>query len=129
MANVFSVTRKIQSLEEIVDEVPEGTTELQCIHNNCRSLRGIERLPSVTTLSVVNNQISSFDGLVGSQVTTLSIYRNQITSLEGLAYTKVTKLYISHNPCYEQFINEFEGSVQKVKERYEVNEIKDPGCD
>jgi Leucine-rich repeat (LRR) protein len=166
---IYTVNRNIQSLDEIVDEIPEGTTILICNNKGCLSLRGIERLPFVTTLVIRDNQIRSLEGLVGSNVTTLNIRDNQIrsleglvgsnvttliinnnyiSSLEGLAGSNVTKLHINHNqirsleglagsnvtyfyssgnPCYEEFIDEFGRSVQKVKERYEFNDMKDPG--
>jgi hypothetical protein len=63
-------------------------------------------------------------GLVGLKVTELYIWNNQITSLEGLAGSN-----ISNNLCYQQFKNEFQGSIQKVKEYYGFNEVKNPGFD
>jgi hypothetical protein len=54
---IYTVNHNIQSLDEIIDEVPEGTTTLQYVNKGCLSLRGIERLPSVTKLDIRNNLI------------------------------------------------------------------------
>jgi Leucine-rich repeat (LRR) protein len=81
----------------------------------------------VTRLEIYNNQIKSLEGLADSNVTELNISDNKIRSLEGLAGSNVTILFIDNNPCYEQFKDEFEYSIQKVKEWYEFDEIKDPG--
>jgi len=97
MSTTFVVLYNIESLEEIVDQVPAGTTKIVCTNKNLRSLKGIERLPLVTALNVSNNQITSLEGLVGSNVTELVIHHNEIISLKGLAGSKVTKLYINNN--------------------------------
>jgi len=109
MNAIFFVDRNIESLEEIVDEVPVGTIEIICINKGLKSLKGIERLLFVTTLYLYNNQITSLEDLVGSNVTGLNI---------------------SGNPCYQQFQDEFEGSVQSVKEHFGLMDTpKDPGYD
>jgi hypothetical protein len=97
-------------------------------NNQIMSLQGLAG-SNVTELIINDNQISSLEGLADSNVTDLYINRNQITSLKGLAYSNVTLLRIFYNPCYEQFKDEFEYSIQKVKERYEFDEIKNPGFD
>jgi len=107
---IFAVDRNIESLEEIVDEVPAGTTGIICLDKGLRSLRGIENLSSIKGLYVSYNQI---------------------TSLKELSESSVTKLHIFDNPCSQQFYNEFEGSVENVKEYYNqfLDTVKDPGFD
>ena len=117
MANVYTVRRNIEFLEEIVGEVPEGCTELRCNNKGLRSLRGIERLPQITTLDISNNQVQSLEFITGSNVTTLYISRNQIKSLEFITGSNVAHLYISGNPCYNEFA-ELGESVEKAKEKY-----------
>ena len=117
MANVYTVRRNIEFLEEIVGEVPEGCTELRCNEKGLRSLRGIERLPQITTLNISDNQIQSLEFITGSNVTNLDISDNQIQSLEFITGSNVTKLYISGNPCYNEFI-ELGKSIEKAKEKY-----------
>jgi len=152
MTTTFTVERNIESLDEIIDEVPAGTITIICVGKELKSLRGIERLPSVTELYAAANRITSLEGLAGSNVTRLSVHfnlitslkdlttsnvtildisYNQIASLKDLAGTNVTKLYISYNPCYEQFRDEFEGSVQRVKDYYNqfIDIPKNPGFD
>jgi len=104
MNTTFFVQINIESLEEIIDEVPSGTTQIICIGKDLRSLKGIDRLPSVTKLNVSHNQITSLEGLAGSNVIELTIFGNQITSLEGLAGSNVLELNISNNR-----ITSFEG--------------------
>ena len=94
---IYIVNRRITSLDEIVAEVPEGTTKITCNNNGLLSLRGIERLPSVTTLYIRGNRFTSLEGLAGSNLTRLFIGGNHLTSLEGLAGSKVTDLDISCN--------------------------------
>jgi len=150
MDTTFIVERNIESLEEIVDLVPAGTIRLLCTNKGLRSLKGIERLPSITELYISGNQIASLEGLTGSNVTSLNVPNNKITSLKGLigsnvtklwissnlikslkdlVGTNVTKLYISNNPCYKQFRDNFGESVQKVKEYYSFDDIKEPEFD
>jgi len=152
MAATFTVQRNISSLEEIVDEVPAGTTKLACFNQGLKSLKGIERLPTVTKLFVrgnqitsleglagsnvvklyiANNQVTSLEGLAGSNVVVLDIRNNQIASLEGLAGSNVITLYILNNPCYQQYQDQFEKSVQKVKDYYNqfLDTPKEPGYD
>ena len=61
MANVYTVRRNIEFLEEIVGEVPEGCTTLKCNDKGLRSLRGIERLPQITELDIRYNQVQSLE--------------------------------------------------------------------
>jgi len=97
MTTTFTVERNIESLEEIVNEVPVGTTKIECINKGLKSLKGIERLPSVTALVIWNNQITSLEGLAGSIMSELNISDSQITSLKGLCGSAVTELYIFNN--------------------------------
>ena len=101
----YIVNRNIESLEEIINEVPQNFDTLICNNKGLRSLRGIDRLPQITRLHVDNNQITSLEYIVGSNVTTL---------------------YIDNNPCYSEFV-ELESSIKKVKERYSLLDVKDPG--
>ena len=143
----YIVNRNIESLEEIINEVPTEYNILVCRNKGLRSLRGIDRLPQITRLHVDNNQITSLQGIIGSNVAYLSIENNQITSLEYITGSNITDLYISNNqitslkhivgsnvihlsidnnPCYNEFV-ELENSIEKVKERYSFLDVKDPG--
>jgi len=126
---VFVVQRNIESLEEIVDEVPAKTTEIICLGKGLRSLKGIENLSSVKDLYVSYNQITSLEELCRSNVTGLNISGNQITSLEDLVGSNVTGLIIFDNPCFQQFQDQFGGSIENVKEYYSqfLDTPKDPG--
>ena len=93
----YIVNRNIESLEEIINEVPRGCNTLVCRNKGLRSLRGIDRLPQITTLRVENNQIESLQGIVGSNVIYLYIDNNQIISLEHIVGSNVTHLYIRNN--------------------------------
>jgi Leucine-rich repeat (LRR) protein len=81
---------------------------------------------NVTILYIWNNQIASLEGLAGSNVTRLHINSNQVDSLEGLVGSNVTCLDITRNPCYKEFV-ELDRSIEKVIEKYNIPEIKDPG--
>ena len=143
----YVVNRNIESLEEIINEVPRDCNTLICKNKGLRSLRGIDSLPQITTLFVHNNQITSLEGIIGSNVRTLCVGNNQITSLEHIIGSNVTHLYIrnnqitslehivgsnvstlyiENNPCYNEFV-ELGNSIEKVKERYSLLDVKDPG--
>jgi Leucine-rich repeat (LRR) protein len=93
----YVVNRNIESLEEIINEVPRDCNTLICNNKGLRSLRGIDSLPQITTLFVDNNQITSLEHIAGSNVTHLFIRNNQITSLEHIAGSNVTHLFIRNN--------------------------------
>jgi Leucine-rich repeat (LRR) protein len=93
----YIVNRNIESLEEIINEVPQNFDTLICNNKGLRSLRGIDRLPQITRLHVDNNQIESLQGIVGSNVIHLIIDDNQIESLEHIVGSNVTHLYIKNN--------------------------------
>ena len=122
----YIVNRNIESLEEIINEVPMECNILVCRNKGLRSLRGIDRLPQITILFVENNQIESLRGIAGSNIINLSIENNQITSLEHIVGSNVIHLSIDNNPCYNEFV-ELENSIEKVKERYSFLDVKDPG--
>jgi Leucine-rich repeat (LRR) protein len=93
----YVVNRNIESLEEIINEVPRDCNTLICKNKGLRSLRGIDSLPQITTLFVDNNQITSLEHIAGSNVTHLFIRNNQITSLEHIVGSNVTHLFIDNN--------------------------------
>ena len=93
----YVVNRNIESLEEIINEVPRECNTLICKNKGLRSLRGIDRLPQITRLHLENNQITSLEGIIGSNVTHLYIDNNQITSLEGIIGSNVRTLCVGNN--------------------------------
>ena len=88
----YIVNRNIESLEEIINEVPMECNTLICRNKGLRSLRGIDRLPQITCLRLENNQITSLEGIVGSNVRSLLVRNNQITSFQGIIGSEVLTL-------------------------------------
>ena len=76
---IFIVEENVNSINDFVEQVPDGTEKVVCVGKGLTSLEGAARLPrSVTTLYIFNNQITSLQGLVGSNVTTLNICNNPV---------------------------------------------------
>ena len=115
-----SVTKLVVNKNRLTDlEGLSGSnvTKFYAYGNRFTSLKGLSG-SNVTILDFGDNQLASLEGLAGSSVTRLFVEHNRLASLEGLAGSDVITLYIGGNPCEQEFLTKFEGSVQKFKEHY-----------
>ena len=87
--------------DSLSDSQLETITKLSCHTDKIVSAKGVEKLTSLTSLDMTNNQLTSLDISNNPSLTYLSVYYNKLTSLDVSGSPALTYLRVSNNQITE----------------------------